>query len=191
MDMSLVIEESHNGFLERLGRATGAELTSPTPCTDWDVAELLRHVTGGNRMAVHLIAGGDVAEIGPIFMGTAQLNGADLLAAVTGSTEMARDAMLAVEDPGSPVQFPGLGEIPAGRFIGMRCNDVALHTWDLARAIGADETLSPAVVEACLHGMEAMAGSVPPGMFGEGASGALGEDADPQTRLLDMSGRRP
>ena len=75
--------------------------------------------------------------------------------------------------------------------IGMRCNDAALHTWDLARAIGADERLSPAVVVACLHGMEAMAASVPPGMFGEGPTGTLGEDADPQARLLDMSGRRP
>ena len=191
MDLSQVIEESHNGFLERLSGVTEGDLSIQTPCSDWDIAGLLRHVTGGNRMVVFLLAGGDPSEIRPIFVEAAQINASALLEAVRSSVEGARDAMLSVSDPAAPVGFPGLGEIPAGRMIGMRCNDAALHTWDLARAIGADERLSPAVVVACLHGMEAMAASVPPGMFGEGPTGTLGEDADPQARLLDMSGRRP
>jgi len=74
----------------------------------------------------------------------------------------------------------------------MRVGDALLHSWDLARAISADDQLDPELVAEVWAGMSPMAGFIgKSGFFGSGASGAVGHDASLQTRLLDLSGRRP
>ena len=76
--------------------------------------------------------------------------------------------------------------------LGFRTGDNLLHTWDLARAVGGDETLDPGAVEAVWAVLEPMAPMIPSiGVFGSGPSGSVGADAPLQTRLLDLSGRRP
>lgn len=68
--------------------------------------------------------------------------------------------------------------------------DVLVHTWDLARATGLDETLDPAGVHRFVESMEpadeAMRQS---GHYGPRV--AVPDDADEQTRLLAFVGRRP
>ena len=65
-----------------------------------------------------------------------------------------------------------------------------VHGWDLAKGTGQDSTLDPALVVACIEVLE-------PQMDLLEASGAFATDvqappdADPQTRLLAMLGRRP
>jgi uncharacterized protein (TIGR03086 family) len=68
--------------------------------------------------------------------------------------------------------------------------DVFMHTWDLARATGQDETLEPAFCETLLDGMEPieelMRGS---GQYG--ARVAVPDDASIQDRMLGFIGRDP
>jgi uncharacterized protein (TIGR03086 family) len=68
--------------------------------------------------------------------------------------------------------------------------DVFLHTWDLARATGQDETLDPDEVHRALEGMlpldEVLRQS---GHYGPKVE--VPADADEQTRLLAFIGRRP
>ncbi len=67
--------------------------------------------------------------------------------------------------------------------------DVLIHGWDLAEASGQDTTLDPALVKACLEVVE-------PQVEAFRAAGAIGPavpaapEADPQTRLLALLGRR-
>ena len=67
--------------------------------------------------------------------------------------------------------------------------DTLVHTWDLARAIGAWERLDPECVDAVTEQLspqvEAWRAA---GVFG--AAVEVDEDADPQARLLAMTGRR-
>ena len=42
-----------------------------------------------------------------------------------------------------------LGVIPKARVLGIVTNDLLVHTWDLARAIGGDERLDAGAVAAC------------------------------------------
>jgi uncharacterized protein (TIGR03086 family) len=67
--------------------------------------------------------------------------------------------------------------------------DVVVHTWDLARGAGLDETLDPGEVQRLLGGMS----ELPDEMRGEffGPKIELGDDADDQSRMLAYSGRRP
>ena len=46
------------------------------------------------------------------------------------------------------VAHPGMGDIPATMLFDLRLGELAVHGWDLARAIGADDTLDPDVVAA-------------------------------------------
>ena len=65
--------------------------------------------------------------------------------------------------------------------------DVFMHTWDLARATGQDETLDPETCAAMLAGMEPMDEM----LRASGQYGPRVDDADPQTRLIGFIGRDP
>jgi uncharacterized protein (TIGR03086 family) len=71
-------------------------------------------------------------------------------------------------------------------------NDVLIHTWDLARATGQDETLDPGEVARMTgSGFLDMPDEVlrAGGQFGPRVE--VPADADAQTKLLAFSGRRP
>lgn len=69
-------------------------------------------------------------------------------------------------------------------------NDIFLHTWDLARATGLDETLDPGEVHGMLVGMEPMDEMLrQSGHYGRRVE--VPADADEQTRLIAFIGRQP
>ena len=68
--------------------------------------------------------------------------------------------------------------------------DVLIHTWDLARATGQDETLDADEVRRMFAGMEPMEEAIRnSGHFG--ARVEVPDDADDQTKLLAFTGRNP
>ena len=69
-------------------------------------------------------------------------------------------------------------------------SDVLLHTWDLARATGQDETLDAEEVHRMLEGMEPMDELLRnSGHYGPRV--AVPDDADEQTKLIAFIGRQP
>ena len=85
-----------------------------------------------------------------------------------------------------------MGEIPRTTFVGFRIMDNGTHAWDLARAIGVDDTLEAELVSQMWDDIQPMAGSLGElGIFGESSSGDVADDAPLQTRFLDLLGRRP
>ena len=72
----------------------------------------------------------------------------------------------------------------------MRVLDVAVHSWDLARAIDADDTLDADVVELVLTLAPGFEASRQQGSFGA-AVGDSAIDSSPQVRLLHLLGRHP
>ena len=68
--------------------------------------------------------------------------------------------------------------------------DVLMHTWDLARATGLDETRDPVEVHRFVSGMEPMDEAMrSSGHYGPRIP--VPEDADEQTRMIAFIGRRP
>jgi uncharacterized protein (TIGR03086 family) len=180
----------HRHSLDATGRTVAAirsdQLDSPTPAGDWDVRALLNHVVAGNLWAAELAAGKTIAEVGDRLEG--DVLGDDPAAAYRASA----DAAAAVfEQPGA-LEAPcavSYGPVPGSVYAGHRFLDVLIHGWDLAVATGQDATLDPDLVRGCLEVVE-------PQLAMLQASGAFGPavetspDADPQTRLLGMLGRR-
>jgi uncharacterized protein (TIGR03086 family) len=189
MEPLQLLSRSRAQFESRLAAVRGEDLGRPTPCPGWDVATLVAHVINGDRMAIALLDGASVEESLSSFRPVGPDDDAMELFAAVG-TEL--DQRFAQPGALERVVHHPVGDVPGGMLLGFRAGDRTYHAWDLARATGQDETLDNDVVA----GLWAIA--VPnadrlkaSGMFGEGASGNVGEDATLQVRLLDLVGRRP
>ncbi|MFI5952699.1 TIGR03086 family metal-binding protein [Cryptosporangium sp. NPDC051539] len=174
---------------ERRLRAIGpGQWEWPTPCAEWDVRALVNHMTRGNLNYVALVRGGTAAEF--VRLRDADALGADPPAAFARS---ACACAAAFASPGAlrrPVDHP-LGRVAGEQILAVRTLDSVIHTWDLARALSADETLDPAQVrwaQRYLPDIYAGLGDLdrffaPPGTAPPGASA--------QDVLLHRAGRHP
>jgi uncharacterized protein (TIGR03086 family) len=157
----------------------------PTPCSDWNVRQLVNHLVYENRWTVPLMGGSTIAEVGDRFEG--DLLGDDPTAAWAESSTA---AVRSVQADGALERVVDLssGPTPAGEYVSQLFADHLIHAWDLARAVGADERLDPELVDACAAWFARMEPQYR-------ASGAIGErpqtppDADAQTTLLAAFGR--
>jgi len=88
-------------------------------------------------------------------------------------------------------EMPHMGSMPfAQAFDMLVTSDVFLHTWDLARATGLDETLDADECRRLYEGMEPMDDMLrQSGHYGPRTP--VPDDADAQTKVLAFIGRRP
>ena len=86
---------------------------------------------------------------------------------------------------------PHLGTLPLAEAVDrFYVADVFMHTWDLARATGQDETLDPVRCDELYRGLLPLDGVLrASGQYGPRVD--VPEDADIQTKLLGFIGRRP
>lgn len=180
--------EAASAEFERVVRQLPADAWDrPTP-SEVSVRELVEHVVVGNRFTAMLLAGVGRAEA-RTRLGGDQL-GNDPVAAVAGSARRQRDGFASAA-PGQILDGPK-GDITAEEFLRFRLIDLVVHAWDLLRAAGQDEALDADVVDRLLAVVEPHLDEILAfGAYGDGPSGTLPPDADPQRRLLDMFGRRP
>jgi uncharacterized protein (TIGR03086 family) len=157
-----------------------------TPCSEWDVRALVNHLVYENRWAVDLVAGKTVADVGDRYEG--DLLGDDPVSAWHESLAAARDALdeRGVLDRTVHLSY---GDEAATEYLTQLVTDLTVHGWDLARAIGLDDQLDPELVgfvwQAWKDREDMVRGS---GMFGEHID--VSDDADTQTKLLALLGRR-
>ena len=159
---------------------------SPTPCTDWDVRALVAHLVDECRWVPYLLDGGSPADAGERFAADPLGDDpkADWRSASTAAREaFGRDGAL---DHTVAVSY---GEISARDYLWQLTTDVTVHSWDLARGIGADEQLDHELVRR-VHSeaekdAETLASS---GLFDPPVRVAA--HADLQTQMLGLFGRR-
>jgi uncharacterized protein (TIGR03086 family) len=157
----------------------------PTPCSDWNVRQLVNHLVYEDRWTVPLMEGTALAEVGDRYEG-------DLLGDEPRKAwaESSAEAVAAVQADGALERTVDLssGPTPATEYVSQLFADHLIHAWDLARAVGADDRLDPELVEACAAWFAAME----PHYRAAGAIGARPETppgADAQTILLAAFGR--
>ncbi|WP_426506052.1 TIGR03086 family metal-binding protein [Dactylosporangium sp. McL0621] len=143
MDEADRYERASAGFAAALREVHPQQWTAPTPCAEWDVRALVNHMTRGNLNYVALLAGATAADF--IRLRDADALGADPVAAYDASV---RDCAHAFRAPGAldrMLDYP-LGRARGGQLLAVRTTDSLVHTWDLARAVGAPEALDPGLV---------------------------------------------
>ncbi len=94
-----------------------------TPCPEWDVAALVRHVVGGNQRVQELAGEQPVAL--PDEPASAHLV----------SAAAAQQVFDAPDGLTRPFKLP-FATLPGSAFIGIRSTDAFAHAWDLAVATG-------------------------------------------------------
>jgi uncharacterized protein (TIGR03086 family) len=182
------LASARSEFASRLRLVTADDWQRPTPCDDWTVRDLVIHVVGGDRMSAALLRGAS-REDATAIRKTIEL-GDDAVAAFDKEAD---DVAAAFAEPGAferVIPHPSGIDMSPARLLGFRIGDYALHAWDLARAIGADETLDAALVQHVWNTLSPMATTIAgTGVFGTGPTRPLSDDAPLQDRLLDLTGR--
>lgn len=158
----------------------------PTPCEGWDVHDLVGHLVYENLWFAALMGGATIPEVGDRFEGD------NLGDDPRDAWERASaDALQVASTDGALERTVHLGRGPASgeEYMWEVLMDHTVHAWDLARAIGADDTIDPALLEALDRWL-------PPRMEQMRASGGFADpvpvpdDASLQDRLLASLGRR-
>jgi len=167
------------GFTERVKAVPADRWSAVTPCKEWTATDLVAHVAQAAELFLALVD----REAPP---------GPSAAEDPLGAWEASRHAIQAgLDDPAiAKLEYEGqLGqatfEMAIDRF---GSPDLVVHTWDLSRATGLDETLDPGEVHRIFEAMEPMDEMLrTSGNFGPKVEPPPG--ADEQTRLLAFLGR--
>jgi uncharacterized protein (TIGR03086 family) len=167
------------GFDARVRATDSSAWGNQSPCGDWTARDVVVHVANNLSRIGALLSSGAQVEVAA---------DADI-AAAWSSAQAQFIAGLSTGDLSQNVPGP-FGPMPAEQLIGrLICNDVLVHTWDLARAVGGDESLDQGAVEGALSGLLPLDAMLrQPGVFGAKVEAPAGADA--QTQLLCFLGRQ-
>jgi uncharacterized protein (TIGR03086 family) len=129
-----------NTFATLVARVEDGQWQRPTPCTDWNVRQLVNHLVYEELWSAPLFDGATIAEVGDRFEG--DLLGDDPQTTVATAAATATGAVLT---PGAMDRIVHLsfGDTPAEEYVSQLLADHVVHGWDLAVAIGADRTIDP------------------------------------------------
>ncbi|MCQ4083495.1 TIGR03086 family metal-binding protein [Streptomyces sp. RB6PN25] len=185
-----------SGFEKMLRAVQSEQWTWPTPCTEWTVRQLVNHVTRGNLNYVRLLHGGDGA--GFLRLRDADALGTDPTCAYTRSVQECARAFGRAGALQQVLDYP-LGPVTGQQALAVRITDTTVHTWDLARAVGLDDTLDPSLVAWIDEHLDDIYQGLPETptavetthRFFAVPPGVLDHDASQQMRLLHRMGRTP
>ena len=153
--------------------------TTATPCPEWDTRQVAAHVVDIHRLFLARLDGSEPPKLAA---------DADVTAAWQ---EVRADLEKALANQGDQQVDHFGGKAPFRETVDtVVCADTLLHTWDLARGSGQDDTLDLASVAA------ASAFLTPRGDLmrrpgGIGPEVTVSPDAPAQDRLVAFSGRDP
>jgi len=170
-----------DGFTRHLGGVASDGWSATTPCPPWTVSDLVAHVISTHRRVIASLDAAEAVDVDP---------GSDLAPQWRAASD-AITAALADPSRSATVVSGMFGERTFETLVGrLVCADTLIHTWDLARATGQDETLDADAVSKALEALTPLDESIRrPGGFAAKIVPAPGADA--QTRFLNFCGRAP
>ena len=166
-----------------------ADLVLPTPCTDWAVRDLLGHLVTVHRRLLRIAGGGDAVDLPLVTAVPGDDHAAPLRVA------LARDGAAVHEAWRDDTVLTRTATVPWGTHPGTvlglgYVRELAVHAWDLARALGRVDELDPGVAEPVVELTRRTIPAQPRGgpiPFGPPVD--VPPDADPYVRLAGWLGR--
>jgi uncharacterized protein (TIGR03086 family) len=168
---------------QRVMAVPDAAWDKPSPCEGWVARDVIRHMV---EWIPGFLASGAGVELPP---------GPSVDDDPARAWQVLNDGIQALlDDPQSAAgkfSHPRAGDHSIEAAIAIFfLGDVLIHTWDLARATGGDETLDADEVHRMVDGMEPHDEMLrASGQYGQRV--AVPADADEQTRLIAFMGRHP
>lgn len=172
--------------VETVRAANADQLELPTPCTDYDVDGLIRHLAGAADRSVAAAAGGEVPAPDP-YDGVAIADVVDLLAATAAAftPAWADDATL-----DNMVSLPW-ATLPARVLVAIYLAEISTHTWDLGVATGQHPAFDEQAVEIALATMRMGLPAEPRDQAAFGPVQTVADDASAIEQLVAWCGRNP
>ncbi|MDT5209733.1 MAG: hypothetical protein QOF67_2148, partial [Mycobacterium sp.] len=172
-------------LLPRLNAITASDWDKATPCTEWNVQQLVNHVVGLQHRVARLIRGCSRDEF--VASREADWIGIDHIAAWQEGVRALDEAITnaGTLDVAVAYRIP----LSARDAIGLTAFDTAVHTWDISRAIGFDTQLDDRLVEFALSFMDWIRTEPLLEALFESPKGHPPEGAPAQARLLHLAGR--
>jgi len=167
----------------RVSTVADDQWEASTPCTGWNVRDLVNHVVGEELWTAPLLEGSTIEQVGSRFDG--DVLGDDPVAT---SHRAARTALAAVDENASVRDTVHLsyGDESTDEYLCQLAADHLVHGWDLAVATGGDPSLAPDLVDEVAVWFAGRESAYR-------ASGAIGPHVevrgDAQTELLAAFGR--
>jgi uncharacterized protein (TIGR03086 family) len=168
------------GFDTTVRAVTPEKWEVQTPCEQWRARDVVAHVVAGHRGVIAGVRGGDSKPLGADEDPRRAWEDAS-----RAIDEITDDHDALAKEIDGPV-----GKMPAGQIIGRFVTmDLLVHSWDLARAVGADERLDEDAVRHAYEALKPMDAMIrQPNVFGPKLEPPPG--ADLQTEFLYFLGRR-
>jgi uncharacterized protein (TIGR03086 family) len=184
MDVAELHRRTVETWTARVRGVAADQWDGPTPCTDWNVRELVNHVVGEDAWTMPLMRGATIADVGDSLDG--DLLGEDPPA--TGG-RLGVEAVAAVVErlPAGEKVHLSYGDEDPAEYVRQLSADHLIHAWDLAAATGQDRTLDADLVDEVAAWFVEREETY----RGAGAVGARVDTSadDAQTRLLAAGGR--
>jgi uncharacterized protein (TIGR03086 family) len=170
-------------FTDRVRGVPAGAWDNQSPVEAWTARDVVRHLVEWFPAFLKSGAGTDLKR-GPSV-------DVDPVTAWTVHSDAVQELLDDPATAGKTLSDRHVGDVPLDQAIDrFYTADVFMHTWDLARATGQDETLDPVKCAQLLEGMlpldDVLRAS---GQYGPRVE--VSEDTDVQTRLLAFIGRRP
>lgn len=153
------------------------QMALPTPCSQWDVAQVINHLVGSQHFFHAGVTGAAAGGDSPDFAAGDYLAEFDRASAA---------ALAAFGEDGAMERTLSLpwGEMPGAAFMGLAVTDTLTHGWDLAKATGQSTDLAPELAAAVL---EQCRTTVPPAFRSEeGAVFGLEQEAPADATAADQ-----
>ncbi|MCH7622225.1 MAG: TIGR03086 family protein [Chloroflexi bacterium] len=179
-------EGARDYMIPIIGGVQASQLSGSTPCTEWNVKQLINHNLLVAEWIHRTLTGGEGVDPFAVDGDLPEEGAQAAFAAVTNKV------LDAIKAPGmlEKVITTPFGEMPAGNFLMFPFGDILIHKWDLAKATNLDTAMDSSMADACLQVMSPMLqGNREGGFFGPEVTVPI--DASDRDKLLGLCGRNP
>lgn len=178
-------EQALDDFAHRVAEVGDDQWDLATPCTDWNVRDLVNHNAAENWWAGALMEGRTVEEVGDRYDG--DVLGDDPVAGFDASAVAARKAFEDGDALDRQVHL-SFGDVPGAMYLGQRITDLLVHGWDLAVATDQDPSPAPDLARWAWEANEPHRELIEAAdVFDDPVQ--VPDEADPLTKLLGLLGR--
>ena len=182
-----IYEAAVQQMLPTLAGIKADQLSSSTPCSEWNVQNLIIHNLRVAEFTNGVLKGTPV-DSGEMFLVAQPIptEGAEAVFTAETNSVLATAKAMNLE---TVLETP-FGAMPASQFLMVPLADLVIHKWDLAKATDQNTTMDSGLAEVCLQVLL-------PGMEEGREGGFFGAEVQVpmsgsiQEKLLGLSGRQP
>jgi uncharacterized protein (TIGR03086 family) len=167
-------------------KVTPGHLDLPTPCEGWDLRTLLNHAYSRLDLSTRAARNEPVDDFAQVETDHIGDDPAGAFGRLTATVLTAWDATDDLETP----RVTPMGPMPPAGILLFGAQDIFVHAWDVATAIGATPELSDEMIEVFTRTHRESIDETMRAMFFADAV-PVSDDASPLDQLVAFLGRRP